>query len=193
LGFSVTGNVTPDTLKPAPLTVAELIVNATVPPAVNVTDCEEGVSTFTSPKGTLDVLTLKVEVPAPNASAKVLETPLSVAVKVAVCAVETVATVAVKLALVAPAATVTVEGTVTAELLLVRPTNAPPLAAATFSETVHESLPDPVIDELVQVTAAGVGMPVPLKFTVAVAPEVALLAIVNVPVAAPATVGANFT
>ncbi|MGB6689910.1 MAG: hypothetical protein WBE76_18900, partial [Terracidiphilus sp.] len=70
----MTGNVTPDTLKPAPATVAELILSATVPPAVSVTGCDVAVLTFTLPKGTLDALTLKLEVAAPSERAKVLET-----------------------------------------------------------------------------------------------------------------------
>jgi hypothetical protein len=193
LGFSVIGKVTPETLNPAPAAVAELIVSATVPPAVSVTGCDEAVFTFTLPKGTLDALTLKVELAAPNERANVLETPPSVAVSVAVPADETADTVAENAALVAPAATVTVDGTATAELLLARFTVSPPLAAATFSETVQESLPAPVIEEFVHDTALGVGIPVPLRGTVAVPPDEALLEIVNVPDAAPAAVGSNCT
>ena len=57
---------------------------------------------------------------APSCRAKVSVTPLALAVNVADCAVLTDETVAVKLAVVAPAATVTVAGTVTALLLLAR-------------------------------------------------------------------------
>jgi hypothetical protein len=173
--------------------VMELIVTATPPVEVNVTDCIIGEFSVTLPNPTLVELKLNIGLAAFNCREKAVETPLPLAVKVAVAPEETAETVAVKLALVAPAPTVTVEGTVTAELLLVRPTTAPPLAAAAFNETVHESVPAPVIDELVHDTALGVGMPVPLKSTVAVAPEVALLEIVKVPEAAPAAVGANFT
>jgi hypothetical protein len=59
-------------------------------------------------------------------------------------------TVAVNVALLAPAATVTVAGTVTAELLLARLTLKPPLGAAALSATVQESVPAPVIDPLAQ-------------------------------------------
>ena len=81
----------------------------------------------------------------------------------------------------------------TAELLLARFTLIPPLGAA-LSETVHESDPAPVIEELLQrELALSVATPVPLKFTAAVPFEEALLAIVSVPAAAPAEVGSNCT
>ena len=60
--------------------------------------------------------------------------------------------VAVKLALVAPEATVTDEGTVTAVLLLERLTAWPPLGAAALSVAVQLSVPAPVIDPLVQLS-----------------------------------------
>jgi hypothetical protein len=66
-------------------------------------------------------------------------------------------TVAVKLAVVAPAATVTLAGTTTAELLLARLTANPPLGAAAFSVTVQLSVPAPVIDPLAQVSALNTG------------------------------------
>jgi hypothetical protein len=112
-------------------------------------------------------------------SANVFETPPAVAVSVAVCALDTDEAVAVKVALVAPEATVTVEGTVTAVSLLARPTLKPPLAAAAFSVTVHESVPAPVSDELAQVSPLSTGTPVPLRLTVAVLPLDELLVIVN--------------
>jgi hypothetical protein len=70
-------------------------------------------------------------------------------------------TVAVKLAVVDPAATVTEAGTVTAELLLARLTANPPLGAAAFSVTAQLSVPAPVIDELVQLSALNTGTLVP--------------------------------
>lgn len=60
-------------------------------------------------------------------------------------------TLAVKLALVAPAATVTDEGTVTAGLLLVRFTASPPVPAAAVRLTAHASEPAPVSEPLLQV------------------------------------------
>ena len=74
-------------------------------------------------------------------SATVLDALPAVAVTVAVCADETAATVAVKLAEVAPAATVTEAGTVTAELLLASVTARPPVGAAAVSVTVQASVP----------------------------------------------------
>jgi hypothetical protein len=85
-----------------------------------------------------------------------LETLFAFAVSVTVCAVDTDDTVAEKLVLVAPAGTVTEDGTVTAELLVAKFTASPPPLAAPFSVTVHVSVPDPVIDELVQESADGV-------------------------------------
>ena len=127
------------------------------------------------------------------ATANVFDTLFTVAVKVAVCVVLTDATVAVKFALVAPAATVTLAGTVTAALLLVRPTANPPLAAAAFSVNVQLSVPAPVIEPLVQLSALSTGIPVPLRLTAVEVPEEELLVSVSVPAAAPATVGSNCT
>jgi len=73
--------------------------------------------------------------------AKVFATLLAVAVTVAVWAEITAETVAVKLAEVAPAATVTLAGTDTAELLLASATASPPVGAAAVSVTVQLSLP----------------------------------------------------
>ena len=74
-------------------------------------------------------------------------------------------------ALVALAGTTTVAGTVTAALLLVRPTLKPPLPAAALSVTVQVSLPEPVIDALLQVSplkAPVTAVPVPVKLITAV-------------------------
>ena len=53
----------------------------------------------------------------------------------------------------------------TAELLLARPTVKPPLAAAAFSVTVQLSVPAPVIEPFVQLSALKTGNPVPLRLT----------------------------
>jgi hypothetical protein len=102
-------------------------------------------------------------------------------------------TVAVKVAVVAPAATVTEAGTVTAELLLARPTANPPLAAATFSVTVQLSVPVLVIDPLVQVNPLNSGVPDPLRLTTVDVPLDELLVKVSEPVSEPAAVGSNCT
>jgi hypothetical protein len=102
-------------------------------------------------------------------------------------------TVAVNVALVAPAATVTLLGNVTALLLLASATVRPPVGAAPERVTVQASLSAPVIEVLLQETALTVGateVPVPLRLTDALD---ALLEIANCPVIDAALVGPNFT
>jgi hypothetical protein len=65
LGFSVTGNVAPDTVKPVPLIVAELIVTADVPLEVTVTDFVALELTATFPKLKLVGVTVHCALPAP--------------------------------------------------------------------------------------------------------------------------------
>jgi hypothetical protein len=192
-GFSVTGNVAPDTLKPVPLTVAELIVSAAVPLEVSVSDCVEAVFRLTFPNERLLALNAIVGTAAFNCRAKLVVALPAFAVSIAVCVVLTADTVAENVALVAPAVTVAVAGTVTDELLLARLTANPPLGAAPFSVTVQLSVPAPVIEELEQDIELSVAMPVPLRATLAVPPEEALLEIASDPVAAPVTVGSNCT
>ena len=105
----------------------------------------------------------------------------------------TAAAVTEKLALVAPAATVTVAGTVTEELLLARLTENPPVAAAAFSVTVQASVAAPVTEELEQEIPVSTGTPVPPRLIAAEALVEELLAMVSVPLAAPAAVGSNCT
>ena len=122
--------------------------------------------------------------------------PPALAVKVAVSVELTAATVAVNDALVAPAATVTEAGTVTAALLLVRLTANPPVPAAAVRVSVHASLPAPVIDPFAHdrlLSTPGAASPVPLRAIVAVPPPAALLVRLMVPVAAPAAAGSNCT
>jgi hypothetical protein len=88
----------------------------------------------------------------------------------------------VNAALVALAGTVTVAGSVTAVLLLNRVTLSPPLAVAAFSVTVQASVPEPVMDPLVQVSVLntpGAGVPVPLRLIIAVPLVEELLVMVN--------------
>ena len=189
----MTGKVIPEMLKPAPLTAAELMVSAAVPLDVKVTACVEAVFRFAFPNERLLALTVIDGTAAFNCSAKLAVALPALAVSVALCAVLTAVTVAENAALVAPAPTVTVAGTVTAELLEAKLTANPPLGAAPFRLTVQLSVPAPVIDELEQEAEPSVAMPVPLRPTVAVPPEDALLEIVSEPVAAPETVGSNCT
>ena len=117
----------------------------------------------------------------------------ALAVNVTVAAVLTEVAVAVNVALLDPAATVTEVGTVTAVLLLAKPTANPPVAAAAFSVTVQLSVPAPVIDPLVQVRPVNTGTPAPLRLTAVEVPLDELLVSVNVPEAGPAVVGSNCT
>ena len=101
----------------------------------------------------------------------------------------TAAITAWKPALAAPAATVTEEGTFTADELLERVTTWPPVGAAAFSVTVQLSVVAPVAEELVQLRLLGIACPVPLRAMVEVVPVEELLVKVTAPLLAPAVVG----
>jgi hypothetical protein len=64
-GFKVTGNVPPESVKPVPLTVAELIVTGAVPVEVNVTGCVDAEPTAELPNAKLAVLTVNIGVELP--------------------------------------------------------------------------------------------------------------------------------
>jgi hypothetical protein len=64
--FSVSGNVTPERVKPVPLTEPALTVTGPVPDEVNVTDSETVDATLTDPKLTLVVLRLSLGTDAPR-------------------------------------------------------------------------------------------------------------------------------
>jgi hypothetical protein len=171
LGLKLAGNSTPDTEKPAPVSVAPSIVTGTVPVEVIVTDCVAGVFTTTLPNATLVALMLNANIEAFSCRVKLLNTLPALAVIVTACEVATEDTVAVNPALVAFGGTITVLGTVTAELLLDRLTLRPPLGADAVSVTVHASVPDPVMAPLLQnsaLNAAGAAVPVPLRLMSAV-------------------------
>ena len=189
----VIGNVTPETVNPVPLTVAALIVTAEVPAEDNVSVCVVAVFTLTLPNERLDELTPSPIAAAPSCKPKVCVTPSAEAVKVTACATFTADTVAANVALVAPPATITWAGTVTAGLLLARLMAKPPLAAATFSVTVQLSLPAPVIDVFTQLRPVSTGTPVPLNATAVEDPVDELLLNVSEPELAPAAVGLNCT
>jgi hypothetical protein len=76
-----------------------------------------------------------------------------------------VETAALNDALVAPAATASEDGTVTAESLLDKFTRRPPVGAAPFRLAVHASVPDPLIDELVHEMELSAAMPEALMLT----------------------------
>ncbi len=145
------------------------------------------------PNNRLVLLTPKVGTDEPSCIAKVSETLPALAERVALVEPLTAVTVAVKLAPVAPGATVTDAGTVTAELLLARLTGSPPLAAAAFRVTEQLSVPAPVIEPLAQLSPLNCGIPIPLRLTAVEVPVEELLVSVNVPEAAPAAPGSNCT
>lgn len=94
--------------------------------------------------------------------AKVFDVLEELAVNVTICVVETGEATAEKLALVAPAATITEDGTVTADILLDRLTAWPPSGATALNVTVQLSLPAPVSEDDAQVSAFKTGCPVSL-------------------------------
>ena len=183
-------------MKPAPVTVAALIVTGAVPVDVKTTDCVAPEFTSTFPNPTFVALTLSVGTAAFNCIVKVFDALPAVAVNVAVCVVPTDDMAAVNPAVFAPAGTVSVKGTATAALLLANLTTKPPLEAALLSVTVQESELAPVSDEDVHESAvrfAGTEVPVPLRPMTAVALLDESLVIVSWPVAAPTVAGSNWT
>jgi hypothetical protein len=180
-------------VKPVPATEAALIVTPEVPPDDRTKVSVAAVFTFTLPNDKLSELTFSAIAATPNCTPKVSVTPFAEADKVTACATFTAFTVAGYVALFWPLATVTLAGTATAGLLLLRLTARPPLAAAAFSVTVHVSVPAPVIDPLEQLSAVSAGTPVPLRLTAVDAPVEELLLSVSEPEAVPAAVGSNCT
>ena len=129
-----------------------------------------------------------------SCSANPFDAPPALAVTVADCAVLTADTVAANPADVAVAGTVTEAGTVTAWLLLERLTADPPVGADPLNVTVHASVPEPVMEELLQLIALTDGAaeaPAPLRLTAIVEFVEELLAMASCPVTDPAAVGAN--
>jgi hypothetical protein len=61
-GFTIAGNVAPDTVKPIPVSVAELIVTGAPPVEVNVKGCIDGEPTVKLPNVKLAALTLSIGV-----------------------------------------------------------------------------------------------------------------------------------
>jgi hypothetical protein len=187
----VAGKLPPETEYPVPLTESELILTATVPLDVTVTDLVTAVPTDTLPNESEVALRLNTAEAAFSCSETALELLPVVAVSVTDCVLLTGATFAVKAALVAPAETVTELGIETAAFVVPSTTLNPPAGAGPDTLTVHESDIDPVIEVLLQDTALTIGVPVapvPLRLTACVGP---LLEIVNCPVTEFAEVGSN--
>ena len=173
--------------------MAALTVTAAVPVEFSVTVCVVAEFTDTLPNAKLVVLKLSVGFDAPSCIAKVCDTPPALAVRVTVEALVTEFTVAEKFPVFVPPASATLMGTVTAELLLVRFTVNPLLAAAVFSVTVQLSVPAPVIELFAQLSPVNTGTPVPLSATVADVPVDELLVSASAPLDGPAAVGTNCT
>lgn len=114
-----------------------------------------------------------------NCRENAFELPFALAVRVAVWVVPMDATVAVKGAVIAPGATVTAAGSVTAVFVLDRLTICPPPGAGAFRVRVQASVPDPVMEALLQETALKAVMPVPLSPMTAVGLVESLLVTVN--------------
>jgi hypothetical protein len=179
--------------KPVPAIDRELIVRAEFPVEESVSVCVAAEFTLTLPNEMPDELTVSLAAEATNCSANVAAPLPAFAVSVAVSAEFTGEILAVKFALLAPAATVTEAGTLTSELLLDSPIVNPPLAAGVFKVTAQLSVPDPVIELLVQLSAVRPGTPVPLRPTTIELPFEELLAIDSCPACTPAAVGSNST
>ncbi len=204
LGFSVTGKVDPDTVKPVPLIVAELTFTAAVPLDVSVTVCVGADPTATLPKVRLLGLTVS--------TSEVVPVPLRLTV--AVGFVDEVLLI-VNAPVTAPAvvgANLTVSVSVCLGFSVtgkVDPDTVKPvplmLAELTFTAAVPLEVSvtvcvgdDPTATlpkvRLLGLTVSRVDVvPVPLKLTEVVGFVDDVLLIVNAPVTAPAVVGANFT
>jgi hypothetical protein len=188
--LNVAGNDAPDTEKPVPEIVTELIVTLAVPVELSVSDCAAGTFTVVLPNAMLVEFTDSVAVPAFNCRVRDFELPPVVAVSVIACALLTDATFAVNAADDAVAGTLTVLGTVTAELLLKSATLTPPEGAEPERLIVHASASDPMIEVLAHerpVTVGATVVPVPLRLTVTVG---AVLETLSCPVFELAAVGA---
>jgi hypothetical protein len=179
--LSVTGKVIPDTEKPGPAGVAELMVTGAVPVDVRMRGFVDLVFSGTLPNATLVALMLSLGVAAFRVKANVALTVPTAAFSVTVCAVVTAETAAVNAAVVALAGTMTVAGTVTAVLLLERFTLRPPVAAGPVRVTVQASVPAPVKDAVPQERPLKVpaDTPVPLSGMFAVGLVEELLTMVN--------------
>ena len=146
-------------MKPAPEIESELMVTARVPLEVRVTDLVTAVPTATLPNESEVVLRLKAGAAAFSCKVKLCEELFNPAVIVAGCAVLTELIFAVKEAVDAPEATATLEGTVTAALLLTSVTPKPVEGAGALRDTVHKVVDVPV-NELAAQTNALIDSPI---------------------------------
>jgi hypothetical protein len=178
-GLNDIGNAPGVKEKPAPVTVAPLMVTVAAPVDMSVTVCVSVTLTRTFPKDTLAGLAPRFGSAAFNSRAKVSVMLPALAVSVTACAVETGDTYAVNCALVVFACTKAAGEIVTAALLLDRPTLKSPARAVPLSVTVQRSVPVPTIEALTHEMPVSCGSPVPLRAIVAVALTEELLVTVN--------------
>jgi hypothetical protein len=174
------------------------MVTGPVPVELIVTLSVTGVFTVKLPKAKLAGPTLSVSTGTFNSRAKVSVTVPALAVSVTACAIETGEKLAVNWALVSLAWINAAGDTVTAALLLDRPTLNPAAGAGSLMVTVQRSVPVPPIDALTHEIPLSCGAggesaaPVPLRL-IRVAPVEALLEMLNFPLAGPAATGTNAT
>lgn len=151
-GFNVRGKVAPEAENPVPVSVAAFTVTDDVPVDESVSVSVAVVLTSTLPKLTLDALTVRIDAAACNCSEKLCARLPALAIRMTFCAVGTAVMFALKLALVAPAAMVTVAGTVTEASLLLKATVNPPSPAGEPRATVQGSVAEPITVEFAQVS-----------------------------------------
>ena len=154
----VNGKVSPDIVKPVPVTVGAYTVTGRLPVDDKITDWVAAAFAATFPKAKLLWATLNICVSESNCRARLFETVPWLAISVTAWLTPAHCEVTVKAALVAFAGTATEAGTVTDELLLERLTLSPPLGAAAFSVTAQASVPCPAKDALLQVNPLNAGV-----------------------------------
>lgn len=130
-----------------------MIVAATVPVEVIVTDFVTAVPTETLPNDNAVVFRLRAALAAFNWSEKLFDVPSALTETAALCEEVTEAIFAVNDVLDAPDAIVTPAGTVTAPLLLAVVTLMAVEGAAEVNDTVHVVVPAPVNALLLQENA----------------------------------------
>ncbi len=139
------------------LLLAKLTVNPPLGAAALSATVQESVpAPVIDPLAQLNEDRFVVGTAAASCRAKVFVTLLALAVNFTVCAVLTEETVALKVTLLALLSTSIEAGTVTALLLLARPTVDSPLPSASVSVTVQLTFPAPVIEALLQLSPLSV-------------------------------------
>ena len=164
------GNVAPEMVNPAPASTAEVTDTGRLPDAVRTKSCVTGVFNAVVPNEMPVELKERIGPPGTSCNAKLDELPVAEAVSVADWAALTAETLALKLAEVEFAGTVTVAGKMTALSLLERPTLKPPVGAAAFRVTEHESVAEAETEAKLHFSPVIPGVPEPLRL-IFVAPK----------------------